>query len=147
MLIFYVKVKHNTSTTFTLKMQMITKSIWKTIRPKFSNKYKTANTIILVENNKMLQDDKAIANTFINYFTDVPHSLGLKKKNIWLEKTLSKIVENFRNSESVNKITESQRAAENSSFLFKVISEEQVKNRIKNFYINYSGDIPNKILK
>ena len=61
---------------------MITKSIWKTIRPKFSNKYKTANTIILVENNKMLQDDKAIANTFINYFTDVPHSLGLKKKNI-----------------------------------------------------------------
>ena len=63
-------------------MQRITKSIWKTIRPKFSNKYKTANTIILVENNKILQDDKAIANTFINYFDDVTHSLGLKKNHL-----------------------------------------------------------------
>ena len=63
-------------------MQRITKSIWKTIRPKFSNKYKTANTIILVENNKILQDDKAIANTFINYFDDVTHSIGLKKNHL-----------------------------------------------------------------
>ena len=138
-LIFYVKVKHNNITTFTLKIQGTTKSIWKTIRPKFSNKYQTANAILLVENNNILQDGKAIANTFVNYFTDVTHSLGLKKKNIWLDKTLLKIKEKFRNSESVHKITESQRAAENSSFLFKVISEEEVKNRIKNLPIT-TGD-------
>ena len=122
-----------------MKIQGTTKSIWKTIRPKFSNKYQTANAILLVENNNILQDGKAIANTFVNYFTDVTHSLGLKKKNIWLDKTLLKIKEKFRNSESVHKITESQRAAENSSFLFKVISEEEVKNRIKNLPIT-TGD-------
>ena len=88
------------------------------------NKCKTANTNILVENEKTLQDEKAIANTFIDYFTDVTHSLGLKKKNVGLENTLSKIVKNFRNSESVKKIKESQQAGENSSFSFILISEE-----------------------
>ena len=53
-------------------------------------------TIILVENDKIFQDDKAITNAFINYFTNVTHSVGLKKKNIGLEKLFSKIVENFQ---------------------------------------------------
>ena len=45
-----------------------------------------------------------IANAFSNYFTDVTHSLGLKKKNIGLENTLLKIVKNFRNFEGRKKI-------------------------------------------
>ena len=84
------------------------KKFWKTIRPKFSNKCKTANAIILVEDEEILQDEKATASTFNNYFTDVAHSLGLKKKNIGLEDNLSKIVKNFRNFESIKKIKESQ---------------------------------------
>ena len=79
-----------------------------------------------------MQDEKAIACTFNNYFTDVIYSLRLKKENIGLENSLSKIVKNFRNFESI-KIKESQQAAENSSFSFKVISEEEVKNAIKDF--------------
>ena len=87
--------------------------------------------------------------TFNNYFTDVTHSLGLKKKNIGLENTLSKIVKKFRNFERI-KIKESQQAAKNSAFSFKVFSEEEVKNAIKDLPINkstISGDIPTKILK
>ena len=91
------------------------------------NKCKTANTIILVEDEKILQEEKAIAITFNNYFTDVTHSLGLKKKNIGLENSLSKIVKTFRNFESIKNIKESQQAAENSSFSIKTISEEEVK--------------------
>ena len=53
------------------------KTFWKIIRPKFSNKCKTANTIILVEDEKILQDEKAIANTFHKCFTDVTHSLDV----------------------------------------------------------------------
>ena len=90
-----------------VKNVMDNKKFWKPIRPKFSNKCKTPNTIILFENEKIWQDLKAIANTFINYFTDVTHSLGLKKKNIGLENDLSKILKNFRNSESIKKIKES----------------------------------------
>ena len=91
------------------------------------NKCKTANTIILVEGEKILQEEKAIAITFNNYFTDVAHCLGLKKKNIGLENSLSKIVKTFRNFESIKNIKESQQAAENSSFSIKTISEEEVK--------------------
>ena len=91
------------------------------------NKCKTANTIILVEDEKILQEEKAIAITFNNYFTDVTHSLGLKKKNIGLENSLSKIVKTFRDFESIKNIKESQQAAENSSFSIKTISEEEVK--------------------
>ena len=69
------------------------KRFWKTIWPKFSNKCKTANTIILVEDEKNLQDEKAIASTFNNYFTDVTHSLDLKKKNFGLENRLEKLWE------------------------------------------------------
>ena len=47
------------------------KRFWKIIRPTFSNKCKTTNTIILVEDEKLLQAKKSIANTFNNYFTDV----------------------------------------------------------------------------
>ena len=95
-----------------------------------------------------MQDEKAIAYTFNNYFTDVIYSLRLKKENIGLENSLSKIVKNFRNFEII-KIKESQQAAENSSFSFKVISEE-LKNAIKNLPLNkstLSGDIPTKPLK
>ena len=125
------------------------KRFWDTIRPKLSNKCKTANKIILVEDEKILQDEKAIANTFNNYFTDVTHSFGLKKKNIGLENSLSKIVKTFRNFESIKKIKESQQGAENSSFSFKVISEEEVKNAIKDLPINkstISGDTTTKFL-
>ena len=80
------------------------KKFWKIIGPKFSNKCKTANTIILVEDEKILQDKRSIANTFNNYFTDVSHSLGLKKKNIGLEDTLSKIVRNFKDFENIKNI-------------------------------------------
>ena len=62
------------------------------------------NTIILVKNDKILQYVKAITNALINCFTDITHSLGLKKKNIGLEKLLSEIVESFINSESIKKI-------------------------------------------
>ena len=97
-----------------------------------------------------MQNEKAIVNTFNNYFTDVTHSFGLKKKNIGLEISLSKIVNNSRNFEGIKKIKESQEAAENSSFLFKVISKEEVKNAIKTLSINkstISDDIPTKLFK
>ena len=55
------------------------------------------------------------------------------KKNSGFEGTLSKIMKNFKIFESKKKIKESQKAAENSSFSFKVISEEEVKNAIKDF--------------
>ena len=56
----------------------------------------------------------------------------------------------IRNFESIKKIKESQEAAENSLFSFKVISEEEWKYVITDLPLNKSttsGDIPTKILK
>ena len=59
-------------------------------------------------------------------------------------------MKNFRNFESIKKIKESQQTAGNSSISFKIISEEEVKNAIKDLPINKSTisvDITTKILK
>ena len=132
------KIKKQYFNSIDVKNITDNKKFWKTDKPKFSNKYKTANTIILVKYEKILHDEKAIANNFNNYFTEVTHSLGLKKKNIGLGNTLSKIVKTFRNFRTIKKIKESQQGAENSSFSFKIISEEEVKNVIKDLPINKS---------
>ena len=67
------------------------KKFWKTMRTQFSNKCKTANTIFLVEDEKLLQVKKAIANTFNNYFTDVTYFLGLKKNKLDLRILFQKL--------------------------------------------------------
>ena len=103
---------------------------------KMKNSYRTKKTLF--------------ANTFNNYFTDVTHSLGLKKKNIGLQNSLSKIVKTFRKFEGIKTIKQSQQEAENYAFSFKVISEQEVKNAIKDLTISkstISGDIPTKIYK
>ena len=112
------------------------------------NTYKTANNYF--EDEKILQDKKAIVNTFKNYFTGLTHSLWLKMENIALESTPLKIVKNFRNIEYLKNIKNSQQAVQNSSFSFQVISEEEIKNYIIDLLINktaISSDIPTKILK
>ena len=89
---------------------------------------------------------KILSVTTIN----VTHSLDLKIKNIGLENAPSKIVKIFRIFDNIKKIKKSQQAVANSSFSFKIISEEEVKNAIKGLPINkstISGDIPTKILK
>ena len=47
------------------------KMVWKTVTPRFSNKFKTANTIILTEGDMILKNEKLIADTFNNYFADI----------------------------------------------------------------------------
>ena len=44
------------------------KMFWKTVKPRFSNKFKTASTIILIEGDMIVKNEKLIADTFNNYF-------------------------------------------------------------------------------
>ena len=55
------------------------KLFWKTVKLRFSNKIKTANTIILTEGYMIIKNDKLIADTFNNYFADITKTLKLKK--------------------------------------------------------------------
>ena len=47
------------------------KMFWKTMKPRFSNKCRTANTNILTEGDMITKNDKLIADTFHDYFADI----------------------------------------------------------------------------
>ena len=55
------------------------KMFWKTVKPRFSNKCRTANANILTEEEMILKNEKLIADTFNNYFADITKTLKLKK--------------------------------------------------------------------
>ena len=56
-----------------------TKKFWKTVEPLFSNKGKTANTIILHENNRIIKDNKKISHALNKYFTDLTKTHKLRR--------------------------------------------------------------------
>ena len=47
------------------------KMFWKTVKPRFSNKCRTANRNILTEGDMIIKNEKLIADTFNNYFADI----------------------------------------------------------------------------
>ena len=85
---------------------------------------------------KSYKAKKLLQTLSITFFTELTHSLGLKKKTIGLENILSSIVKNVRNFECIKKIKASQESAKNSLFSFNVIGEKEVKNVIKQLPIN-----------
>lgn len=62
-----------------LKILLKTKRFWKPIKPFFTDKCSTADNIILTENNYVKNDDKEIANTLNEYFTNVTSKLNLRQ--------------------------------------------------------------------
>ena len=56
------------------------KPFWKTYKPYFSNKHSRGNTsIILIEKNELILNNRKIATTFNNYFSEIIPSLNLFK--------------------------------------------------------------------
>ena len=80
--------------------------IWKIVKPRFSNKCNTANTIILREGDMIIKNVKLIADTFNNYFADITKTLKLKKHPNFDGQSLFSITDYFKNNESVIKIKE-----------------------------------------
>ena len=75
-----------------------TKKFWKTVKPLFSNKRKTANTIILHKYNKIIKDDKKIAHTLNKYSANLTKTLKLKKSSPALKKKSPKqLLRHFKN--------------------------------------------------
>ena len=81
------------------------KMFWETVKARFSNKCKTANTIILTDGVIVTKNDKLIAGTFNNYFADITKTLKLKKHPNFDGQSLFSITDYFKNNESVIKMT------------------------------------------
>ena len=125
------------------------KMFWKTVKPRFLNKCKTANTIILTEGDMIIKNEKLIADTFNNYFADITKTLKLKKHPNFDGQSLFSITDYFKNNESVIKNKEKYNTQENS-FSFTLFSKEGILKEIKSLSSNKASpieDIPIKILK
>ena len=86
----------------------------KTVKPRFSNKCKTTNTITLTEGDMIIKNEKLIADTFNNYFADITKTLKLKKHPNFDSQPLFSITDYFKNNEIVIKIKEKYNTQENS---------------------------------
>ena len=116
------------------------KMFWKTVKPRFSNKCKTANTIILTEGDMIIKNEKLIADTFNNYFADITKTLKLKKHPNFDGQSLFSITDYFKNNESVIKIKEKYNTQENS-FSFTLLSKEDNIKAIKSLSSNKASPI------
>ena len=123
-------------------------------KPYFSNKYKNADTdIVLNENENLILKNEEIAKTFNDYFSKIVDNLNLHD---WKDKTsapsstsdkINDIIKNYEKHPSICNIKTKCRHI--SYFPFPPISVEEVTKIIKDLKINKAvgGEIPTKILK
>ena len=112
-------------------------TLYPTIKHFLSNKgMKSNNSIILCENDKIVNDPKEVSEIFNNFFVNVAKYIG--EKNIKIDKThlsINKIETNRRNKDKL---------------FFKPINEDFVTNQINKFNIKKAtgyDDISPKIIK
>ena len=107
---YCVKLLRKTKMEYFLNMDVSkvndNKMFWKTVKPRFSNKCKILNTIILTEGDMIIKNEKLVADTLNNSFADITKALKLKKHPNFYGQSLSSIADYFKNDESVIKIKE-----------------------------------------
>ena len=64
-----------------LNINVITDSrkFWKCIKPSFSDKMSTSSNFILYENDKIISNEKEVAEKFKSYFSNIVSGLGIKE--------------------------------------------------------------------
>ena len=131
------KTKTNYFETIDAKDITDNKRFWNTIKPFISEKSKSSNKVILVENDEIIKNKKDIANTMNSHFTNISKSLNLKIQ----EKS------SLDNVESIAKIRENYHYPK---FSFNKFTEDEIISTINNLPANKStteNDIPVSILK
>ena len=97
----------------------------KTVKPRFSIKCETVNTIILTERDLIKKNEKLIAHIFDNYFRNSKKTLKLRKDPNFDGHSLSSITDYFKGNESVIHIKEKYDTPENS-VSFTLLSKENI---------------------
>ena len=126
------------------------KDFWNYCKPYFTNKgICNDDRIILVENDKILNKDSDISETFNNYFVNITKDLGIfdwaddssDRSNIFTR------MSSFSNHPSIQMIKDKYQNSFN--FKFELVSTDQVIKFIDEIDCNKSssGDIPAKIIK
>ena len=124
------------------------KSFWRTIKPYFSDKGNFFNKIMISEKDCIISDDRKLSEILNTHFINITKTLDLKPSIISTTKSLSEIIETFKDHPSIKKFFSLRR--EECQFKFHSISESKVRKIILNMNekkVNLTGDTPAGILK
>ena len=128
------------------------KSFFQTFKPYFSKKYTCSEKLLLIENNKIISDDKDIATHFNNYFANFTGSLGIiewpitTQTQTTTDPILNKIYK-YIDHPSIQTINSQYCSID--KFSFREISKKEIKSEIENLDTSKSssGDIPIRFIK
>ena len=128
------------------------RSFWRTIKPYFNANGSSLNKMMLKENERLVTDEKKIAEIMNSYFVNITNNLPLKidAESEIEEPSLSSQSpsQNFEDHKSVKKINET--FDKNRNFSFQEVNEGQVRTIISKLDCSKAipnGDIPVNILK
>ena len=134
-----------------VNVKTTTKPFWKTCKAYFSNKHSHGGSkITLIENDRIISENNKIAKTFNTYFEIVTDSLNLFEwigESVNSNDKIEQILFKFSKHPSILKIK--QKVKINSKFSFQSVSEDTVKNVVKNLLSDKAtaGEIPVDILE
>ena len=129
------------------------KTFWKTIKPMFSKKCVTKESITLVKNDEIASESQAIAELFNKFFANIVTELNLAIDEDLLENVnhisdpVLRAIEKYKNHPSVKAISEKYTK---NTFSFKHVSLDETKKKILNLDVKKAcqdTDIPTKIVR
>ena len=131
------------------------KKFWHTVKPFLSDKVKTREAIILVDNNDILYKENEVAKTFNNFFSNIVKNLNIPEYQceddihvrLFCNPALQAIMK-YRNHPSIKTIGHSMQHS--SSFYFSPVAKNTVLKEIEKLNTKKAvqdTDIPVKVLK
>ena len=130
------------------------KKFWKVVKPFFSDKKPSNESITLVENNDIISDDFKIAETFGDFFSNAVKNLNihidpaLTSNADHIQDPIHKAIEKYKNHPSIVKIKEI--CNNTTSFSFNTTSASEIAKEISKLSTSKScpvDSIPAKIIK
>ena len=129
------------------------KKFWKSVKPNFTNKNIKQEKIILVENEKIISENKEIAEIMNDYFVNITKELNipeviLSDNDSIFSDSLEEIIETHSKHPSILKINESIKLTE--IFNFNEVNQAQIEKEILSLNSKKAmgaDSIPPKVLK
>ena len=117
---------------FSQKCSPHDKSFWSTVSPFMTDKkHRNGNSFMLQENDKIVVDDKLVANIFNDYFCNIASKIGFD----YPITTTHDVINKHRDHPSVLKIRETY-SKEADSFSFCCVDENVVTSKLRSIKIN-----------
>ena len=146
-----VKMNRNARKLYFHQTDSIDKNFWTACKPFLSDKAAVGNRTVLVEDDKIISDEKAVATVFNKYFVNITESLEIQQWNpgflLLPLDPVEKIYQKYSSHPSILSIKEKYKG--NVSFDFSPVTPSDIYEVVMSLDSakKISGDIPTFILK